>query len=245
MIKDDLVFSWRKSESHAGYKVVGYVIVACLFTFFFVTMNVHMKPLGTPAMNGASVLHFTDDELGRLWRLRAEEEGPFPGQLVTNEDGKSLVWRDILGMGEDQNLTGNAISLLQYQADADGYGDTLGSKGQRFFPIRESPDHKIETLRQAGNAKRIPILTPYSREAMGWMPAELPEFDVAVKADPSAASWRFVLNLREDGSVVECVALSGGDDAVVKEMTGWLSRLRFKEGQGERWLGMRVEFINR
>jgi hypothetical protein len=53
------------------------------------------------------------------------------------------------------------------------------------------------------------------------------------------------MSLSEHGSVAELIPLAGGDDPAQKAMERWLRGLRFKEGTGERWFGLRVDFVNR
>ncbi len=248
MVKDDLVFNWQRRESHYGHKLTAVVAVSIIFTVLFGIVSVRMKPPGTTVTEAASVLHFGDDGMGRMWRLRAEEEGPFPGRLQIQSGGDILDVMNSESLADHPDGVGYKAGLKLFQADVSAVSDQLSMRGRRFFPERVGSGvvEKVEATEAPGNngINSLPVLTPYSREAQQWMPESVPLFDLKMEDDLASASWRFVLSLREDGSVEECVALSGGENDGLKGMCGWLGGLKFREGKGERWFGLRVEFIN-
>ncbi len=91
----------------------------------------------------------------------------------------------------------------------------------------------------------FPVLIPYSKEALEWLPETLPPFQPPGDDTVLSSSWRFVLNLRADGSVAQCFSLSGGDDPALVAMIDWLEGLRFAaSGDESRWMGLRMEFLN-
>ena len=205
-----------------------------------------MKPPLSPNLESATVLHFADDDLGRAWSLLAEENGPFPGRLEINGVGGIPDINQTIDSGEGGKWSDYRVALHQFQSVAGSSSGALAQKGVRYFPervkIRATDTASTE---QHDRFTRKAILTPFDRQALGWMPEEVPDFEVSVNGgDLLSASWRFMLRLRPDGSVSDCVSLSGGGDVGLKETTEWLRGLRFKSGAGERWLGLRVEFVN-
>lgn len=68
---------------------------------------------------------------------------------------------------------------------------------------------------------------------------------MVMKDEIVSAEWRFVLNLRADGTVLECLSLSGGSEEGLAAMIAWLRSLKFQESEeAERWMGLRIEFLN-
>lgn len=246
MIKDDLVFRWQISESHVGFKVIAIVVVVIIFTVGFGTLDVHLRPLASPSLESAMILQFNDDDLGRMLTLIAEEKGPFPGRLEINGAGNLPEMDQGMGFVGVSGWSSYSATLRDFQSTVGDSSDFLVEKGRRYFPQRvKIIDEKLEFGGDAVQSTRKPIITPFDDEAMSLMPELVPDFEIPVNGgDLLSASWRFMLRLRPDGSVSDCVSLSGGDDAGLEETTEWLKGLRFKPGEGERWLGLRVEFLN-
>lgn len=246
MIKDDLVFQWQVSESHSGYKIIASLLVVIIFTVIFAVVDVRLDRTRVPNLESATVLHFGNDDIGRVWRQRAEEGGPFPGRLEIN--GSAGLPGLYQGIDSDgiSGWSGYEVPLRGFQTDVESLSEVFLQKGQRYFPERVVISvGDLTKLQVAAKAVRRPILTPFDSDALEWMPEELPEFDMEVEAGMLvSASWRFMLRLRPDGSVDQCVSLSGGADAGLLETGDWLRGLHFKPGDGERWLGLRVEFVN-
>lgn len=247
MIKDDLIFNWRDSESHIGFKIIAVLSVALIFTVFFGLVDVRIKPPLAPSLESASVLHFADDELGRAWGLMAEENEPFPGRLEISGVGGIPAMDATADSDGVSGWSDYQVKLLRFQRTDGSPAGALARKGVRYFPERvKIQPTDAGTSEHPARTRRKAILTPFDGRAMGWMPDEVPDFETpADGGDLLSASWRFMLRLRPDGSVSDCVSLSGGGDAGLNEATEWLEGLRFKSGDGERWLGLRVEFVNR
>jgi hypothetical protein len=88
------------------------------------------------------------------------------------------------------------------------------------------------------------MLIPYDSAPTEWLPEELPALDLGGLADAREDSLRFLVSLREDGSLAELIPLAGAADPALAPLEVWLRGIRFKEGSGERWFGLRVDFVN-
>lgn len=245
MTRNDLVFNWRTSESQVGSKIVATLIVTIIFAIGFALVDVDLLAPKTGVLESATVLHFADDELGRAWRLKAEENGPFPGRLEIDGAGVIPDIDRLTDYGGVGGWNGYDVALRRFQAAGGEPSVSLARKGMGYLPGRV----KIFNGDLAGVPdpvrKRKAILTPFDDQALGWMPEEVPDFQIPVAGgDLLSASWRFMLRLRADGSVSDCISLSGGGDAGLEETTEWLRGLRFNPGEDGRWLGLRVEFVN-
>ncbi len=246
MTKEELVFNWRTSESHIGFKIIAVSAVAIIFTVLFGLVEITLKPPKAVGFDSASAFRLVNDELGREWTLLAEENGPFPGRLeIAGAHGLADIDQAMVS-GDVSGWSGYDVSLRKLQAIVSLPSYSLASKGQRYFPSRVKIfNENVAQDIVATEVTRKAILAPYDDQALKWMPEEVPDFVFPVNGgDLLSASWRFMLSLRPDGSVSDCVSLSGGADAGLKETTDWLRGLRFKSGEGERWLGLRVEFVN-
>lgn len=220
------------------------MLIAVLgFGFVFSVFSVQFDFREVSSVKSASVLFFPDDEAGRIWRMKAEEEGPFPGRLEIsglvdplNELGGSLLTED--------SWNNYAVTMRSLQMDSTIPDHRISTQGQRVFPrnfksagvVKERPKTEVELS---------PKLVPYTKESEAWLPTEFPPFRMEMKEEVASAEWRFVLNLRADGTVVECLSLSGGHEEGLAAMATWLKGLRFQEAEAEeRWLGLRIEFLN-
>lgn len=244
--QEGLLFNWRNSESHIGFKVIAIIMVAMIFAILFGMVDVNLKPPVTPSFESATVLQFADDDLGRAWRLRAEESGPFPGRLEIDRTGRLTDIDQAIMSSGVSGWSDYEVSMHEFQADVGVPAGLLAEKGKRYFPSRVIvPDEALDPSVPMADATRRAVLTPFERQSLEWMPDEVPEFEIPVNgADLISATWRFLLRLRPDGSVSDCVSLSGSDEPGLEETTKWLTGLRFKPSDGERWLGLRVEFLN-
>lgn len=246
MNKSDLLFDWQGAESHTGYKMIAFVFVAIVFGASFGLVNVKLDGVHSPAIRTADIFYFSDDAHGRHWRMIAEEAGPFPGRLEVPGVGLLGDFAGFSDVVPENSLNRYEVSLVPFQEEtAAENSDFAVQKGRRYFPVRsvEKPTKEV-AVAAGGLVKRTPILAPYDSETLGWLPDSLPVFDLDLKDELFSASWRFVLSLREDGSVAQCVALSGSDGEDADAMCDWLSRIRFQPGDEERWMGLRVEFVN-
>ena len=252
MIKDDLIFHWQDAEGSFGVKVFAFVLVAIVFTGFFGLIDVRLKAPLTPNFQSATVIHFADEEMARAWTLMAEEAGPFPGRLkIDGLAGALDMQANGLSTG-DKEWSGYDISLRGFQEDPGQILGSLAPKGQRVFPERvkiRSEEEQIsrETLKEKPLVvPRKAILTPFDSDAMKWIVDPMPDFEVPVDgAEVPPASLRFMLRLRPDGSVQDCISLGGIGEAGSDKISAWLGDLKFKPAAGERWLGLRVELINK
>jgi len=242
MTKGDLIYDWHKSEGSFRVKVASFTIVAIIFTVFWGSFQIQHAASRSERLGSASILRFRHDELGRFWLLQAEEGGPFPGRLEVDGHGSGLLIEGIDGVVAWNNYR----SKLRPMGEEGGYSrEDLAPSGMRVLPARMKPGvGQGATTPEPKRVMKIPILIPYDLQAIAWLPEALPEFVMPEGSGTAPASWRFAINLGEDGTVRESISLGGGDDAGQAAMEGWLRGVRFKAGGGDRWLGLRVEFVN-
>lgn len=245
MNRDELVFDWSNTETRLLDKILALVLVLIFFTFFFGLVDVRVGSTFESSSETASVIRFESEELSDKWLLIAEEGGPSPGRLeiVSSVPGADASLDSM--SGDPFADAEYEVSLRPLSSSSGVTGMELATKGLRVFP---------ETRGSAGAAPvdggivetgpMQPVITPYNKAALKWMPESLPVFDPAKETDISGSPWRFAVGLRSDGTISDCIALSGGE-AGLEEIRGWLSGVKFGTGEDERWLGLRVELINR
>lgn len=245
MTRGDLIFDWRSKDSHTGRKLAAFAVVALVFGFFLSLFKVRFEAPATVSVKNASVLFFPDEGVGRVWRLKAEEEGPFPGRLEIG-GGNLADLDDIRGWDGGEGWNDHTVEMRPMRSSVGESVDRIASKGTRYFPERESAQEGVGPAPPAvGVGDPFPVLIPYSKEALGWLPETLPPFQRPSGDVELSSSWRFVLNLRANGTVEQCFSLSGGDDPALVAMIDWLEGLRFApSGDESRWMGLRVEFLN-
>lgn len=248
MTREKLVFDWGNSETRLIDKVVAFLLVAVFFTVFFSFVDIRVGSSFEKSSQSASVIRFESADLADKWLLIAEEGGPSPGRF---EIAGSLpgVNASLDSMSGDPFADGGyEVSLKPLEADSGVSRMKLATKGSRVFPETQSHGREVTALpsdTEVQSESMQPILTPYEKAALEWIPESLPVFRPIEGVDTSSGSpWRFALSLRSDGTISECIALGGGE-AGLAEIQEWLLGVKFGAGKDERWLGLRVELINR
>lgn len=243
MTKEDLIFDWKGLESSRRDKLFALVVLVLSFASFAGVVDVSLPSYRDSPAEDAELIRFADERMARSWLLEAQENGPFPGRLhVDDHVGSANIF-------EGRNLDAWSEyrqSLRSFPKElAVGRGQ-ITPKGMRVFP--EVPivlQDAVADMSSPGKMRRIPILIPFDRAALEWMPDDMPDITLPAEVEIVPDSLRFAMSLREDGSVMEAIPLGGGDDSVQEALERWLRGLRFKKGAGERWFGLRVEFVNR
>jgi len=246
MTKEDLIFKWSNSDVHPARIIVPVIIVAIIFTFLFSILNVRFDAPRNVSLKNVSMLFFPDDEIGREWRLKAEEEGPYPGRMEIGGNMASLNSRGLIGLNGVDVWSDYSIKMKPMQSSGRESIERIAPKGIRYFPQRISagmplPNEPVESA----DTVMIPSLIPYSKAALKWLPEHLPPFPAKLEEGAASSAWRFLVKLRADGTVAECFSLSGGREQSLLEMVKWLESQRFRKSEEEvRWIGLRVEFLN-
>ncbi len=244
MNKNDLIFDWSNKEAHWGWKFTAALIVALVFALLYGLFSVQFDHKDIASLRSASILYLSDDKESLLWRMQADEEGPFPGGLEISELNDPLNELGEGSLSEDDSWNSYEVSIRSLQIDSSINKHRISAQGQRVFPRNFK---SIEALNEKPKAELVmrPILIPYNKESEKWLPTEFPPLHLELQEEGTSAEWRFVLNLRNDGSVMECLSLSGGREEGLKVITDWLQGLNFqKSDEQERWIGLRIDFLN-
>jgi hypothetical protein len=242
MTKEDLIFDWKKSESRGRDKLLAFTVVALSFAAFAGLVELSVPTFRSPPAQGAALIRFADEGMARSWLLEAEENGPFPGRLeVSDQDWAATI----LEGGRLDVWTDYRASLRPLREEEVVGRVEISPKGKRVFPTLPGEKSGQAEVSPRGAIRRLPILIPYDSAAQMWMPEEIPEFTLPAGVEITPDSLRFAVNLREDGGVAEAIPMAGGADPSLQALERWLRDVRFKEGTGERWFGLRVDFVNR
>lgn len=245
MTRDKLVFDWGNSESRLTDKLLACLLVAIIFTVFFGLMDIRVGSTFEKSAKSASIIRFESEVLAEKWLLIAEEGGPSPGrfEITSNIPGADASLDSM--SGDPFADGGYEVSLRPLIVDSGVTHMELAAKGVRVFPeIPSSGRVAPENGSILETREMQPILTPYDKASLGWMPESLPQFSPVEGTDTGGSPWRFAIGLRSDGTISDCIALGGGE-AGLEEIRGWLRGVKFGAGEDERWLGLRVELINR
>ena len=243
MTTSDLIFDWKRPDGRRRDKLLALLVVTGLFTAFAGVVELRLPTPSGRTSQGAEVIRFADPEMARSWLRNAEENGPFPGRLQVDVGSGSAK---VPFGGQLDAWTDYRVSLQPLPVRDGLERIEITPKGRRVFPVIPAPDPlPLEQPMARGQVQRVPILFPYDRGALDWIPDEIPSFEMPPGIETAPDSLRFALSLRVDGGVAEVISLAGGDDPLQEAVRGWLRSVRFKEGNGERWFGLRVDFENR
>jgi hypothetical protein len=244
MNKNDLIFDWSGMEAHRGWTGVSVLVVAMGFGLMFSLFNVRFDHKDIATVKSASVLYLPDGEEGRIWRMKAEEEGPFPGGLEIMGMHDPLEKLGVGLLDDDESWNPYRVTMKPLETDSSVSRDRISVQGQRVYPRNFKSSNAVK--RHSKNDFGLsPVLLAYNKEAEAWLPSGYSTLQVEMKDVMASAEWIFVLSLAADGKVVECLPLEGGDAAGSAALIAWLKGLSFqKSEEPERWLGLRIEFSN-
>lgn len=234
-------FRWRGLDGTPFPGLMATIIVAAVFAFFAATLRIRVNAPQQWVERKASIMHLPAEGEGRIWALRAQEGGPFPAKFEPVEWAKSLGTDELLAAATRLPPVPYEPKLRELPAEDGIPSLAVAEKGQRVFPKRVS---RNDAAPAAGAVKLVPLLYPLSGISFQALPKELPPFTEPVDALMTAASWRFVVRLRADGSVSECVPLVNdrGGDVLAK----WLKGVTFSPEAAKQaeWIGIGVGFAN-
>jgi hypothetical protein len=243
MTRHPLIFDWSKSEASRKDKLFAVVIVGFLFAFILGMIELSLPSRRSASDAQGTVIRLADEEMARSWALLAEENGPFPGRLETDGENIGLMFEKDEGVAW---WTHYEVNLRPMQQEASVAMVDITPKGKREFPKVLSSDAAAQSeASRAVSSPSEPILVPYDAAALEWLPDDLPSFGFPALAKGTTDSLRFLVSLREDGSVAESIPLAGAADPAKAALETWLRGIRFKKGNGERWFGLRIDFVNR
>lgn len=238
-----LIFDWIKGEASRKDKLFSVIIVASLFALLMGGIDLNLPTPRTEPMAEGTLIRLVDRELATSLAREAEENGPFPGRLKPEGENPEMMFApDGGGQGW---WTDYQVKLRPMRDDSTVTRVNITPKGKREFPEIAASDARISNdTPKAAPSPSEPVLVPYDAAALEWLPDELPGLKLSVGAERATDALRFLVNLREDGSVAELIALAGAEDRTRDALENWLRGIRFKKGEGERWFGVRVDFVN-
>ncbi len=240
MKKHPLIFDWIKPEASRMDKLYSIIIVALLSTFMMGAIKLNLPSHKSDSETRGTLIRFMDDDMAKSWALEAEENGPFPGRLESDGKHEAMMFNGDEGLAW---WTDYKVKLRPIQEEV-GLTSVYGTPQARLeFPIIEADMPVVSS--KAKSLPKEPILIPNDAAALEWLPEELPSFDVPPDVGHTTDSLRFLVSLREDGSLAELIRLAGAADPAQESLETWLRGIRFKKGIGERWFGLRIDFVNK
>lgn len=242
MTKHPFIFDWSKAEVNRRDMLFSIIIMGLLFVFIIGSIELNLSAQRRDSDVGGTLIRLVDDDMAKFWALTAQENGPFPGRLETERKYEGLMFDNNQALGW---WTDYKVSLRPMRGVSGVVRSNITTKGKREFPVIPAREANTpDDVRRAASLPGDPILVPYDKIAIKWLPKDLPDFDYPLGTGGLADSLRFLVSLREDGSVAELIPLAGAPDPLHAALESWLRGIRFKQGDGERWFGLRIDFEN-
>jgi hypothetical protein len=243
MTREDLIFDWREGEGGKAWSFFSWVVVGVLAVAVVGVIDVRFMTKDVEGKSSAGVMCFLDEEMKNYWRMKAEEDGPFPGGMRIGGAEVFMGLQEYDSWNAEENWSGYELKMRTIADEGEGGGMRVSDRGMRYFPERRGMDTG-KGVEERVKAKKVPVISVYEKDAGGWIPDELPVYKGELALNGAASSWRFMLKLRGDGTVEHCMPLSGGEGEL-EGVIRWLEGIQFKGSDEEsRWMGLRVEFSN-
>jgi len=239
MTKRELIFDWSRSEASRKDQLLSVVIVGSLFIFLYGAIKLNEPSYRTYPEERGSLIRLVDGEMAKSWSMQADENGPFPGRLDTGGELGGTIFSEQEGLAWWRDYK---VRLRPMRKDDGVDRVDITPRGKPEFPALSVA--AVDAALGAACSAGAPILIPYDSAAIAWLPEELPALDTRGLAGATDNPLRFLVSLREDGSLAELIPLAGTADPAQATLEGWLRGIRFKEGSGERWFGLRIDFMN-
>ncbi len=232
------VFHARHFTDSQMRGVFALLITIGAFAFFGATIRIHVSAPQQWVERKASIIHLADDAEGKIWALRAREGGPFPSRVDL------AAWE---GTGENP-IDATRLSSAPYQpvlrdfpVESEIAPPAIAEKGERVFPKRQV---KSEPVPAVTPSRLLPALYPLSGIGLDSLPRELPPFEQPIDAAMTSVDWRFLLRLRPDGGVAECIGFADEPGGI--ELAKWLRGVNFGPAVAAKseWISLGVGFTN-
>jgi hypothetical protein len=237
------VFPWRGRRDSPFPKAFAILLAGGAFAVLLTSVRIRVAAPVAWAGHKAAVIQVLDDAEGRALTLRATEEGPFPSRFEPSEwEWAAATERDAYQAARWRPEP--YAPALRDLPDADAPSPLqLAAPGEAVLPDRHpspAPARPIE------KSALFPALYPLSGITASSLPGELPPFGGPVDPAMAAESWRFLLRLNAAGRVLDCVSLSGGNEAGASALEDWLRRVSFhpEPAKPTRWIAVGVRFSN-
>jgi hypothetical protein len=239
----EFLFTWRDRSTSSWNLIGGVVIALVLFVLLLSTIRVR---LATPARwieHKAAVIQLTGEVDGRAWTLRALEGGPFPTRFDPTTWPASRQAEAAAIRSATLQRQPHDPQLLNFPAPPPLRLPTLAEKGERFFP-KPTPQDRPEPA--AKPWKTLPFIQPLAALPEGSLPESMPAFTGSIDAETAAESWRFLIRLRPDGGVAECLPLTGAGLPGGDSLVAWLRSIKFSPAlhATHPWLALAIGFTN-
>ena len=238
----DWVFPWRPLGMSPLPKWLAVLLVGGAFAFFLTSVRVRVSPPTPWAPRKASVIHVTDDAVGRALTLRAREGGPFPSRFEPSEweGGAAMVQT---AFESARSPSPSYVPALRDLPVGAAPAMCLAAKGEPVWPKHRSAARAPQV---SAKLKLAPVLYPRSGISAASMPQVLPPFDSLVDEKITAETWHILVRLDAAGNVQDCVSLAGAAGADPSPLEDWLRRVSFnpEPSKPSRWIAVGLGFTN-
>lgn len=237
------VFSWKPRGEPAFPKFLALAAVTLAFGVFLTSVRIHTAAPVVWSNRKASLIQVLDDAEGRALTLRAREGGPFPSRF---EPSDWAAYATLEKAAMDAARTPQRSYRPSLRDLTEELPGTLPALAEPGVPVLPRPRPPGLPAQPSEPVALMPVILPISGIRPDAMPRELPRFEGQPDASITAEPPRFLMRLDAAGTVLDCMALDGGDEAGPSALEKWLRGIRFPADPGKppRWISVRVSFIN-
>jgi hypothetical protein len=231
------IFRWRGLDGPWFPKFAALAVTTIVFGVGLAFVRVQVLPPPTWSENKASIIQLPAGEESRLWRLRADEGGPFPLRFELRQSPALAPLESALLAAQRTPARPHVPQLRRLPLEESVPRVPLASRGEPVFPERRAAG----TAAPADPPSPLaPVIYPLAGITAAELPEMLPPLDLP-DLEISGGDWRFLIRVAQGGAVAECVSLERPDQPGTTALEQWLRSVRFPAVEN-RWISIGLGF---
>ena len=237
-----LIFPWRKPPSQVMPTLVAGGLALLGFGMLLGLVHIRVVPPQFEMERQGSLIYLPASGDGLAWATRAQEAGPLLSRYEpTDWNGYPALNAAVTAA----TLVATPPRLPQLQELPAGDAvrpPPLAAAGEAVFP-KPPP---LAPPAPPVPCKLVPQLYPLSKLGSASLPQSLPPLADPVDPAMAAVDWQFLVHLRPDGSVADCLALNQSPGPGAGRLENWLRGVAFdpKLAVPGDWIAVAIRFNN-
>lgn len=237
-----LIFPWRRRPRRLLPGLAAGVIALLGFGVLLALVQIRVVPPQFEMERQGSLIYLPATGDGLAWATRAKEAGPLLSRYEpTTWDGYPAMDAAVTAAMATASPP-HRPQPRELPVDKTVRPPALAAAGEAVFP--KPPPATPPAPPQP--CVLVPVLYPLSKLGSASLPQDLPPLPDPVDPALAAVDWQFLIHLRPDGGVAECLALNQSTGPGAARLETWLHGVAFdpKLAAPGDWIAVGIRFHN-